>query len=129
MYKDKTRDSKSYLDAVEFQPIGEAPISSTDKGITSGLAGGDWSPPRRLRTDEISALVNDFRLAAPNAMDAEAVANEIGGDRVGIRLSPFANYMECVDSDPEALGLYMANAVNKYDILYLNVIERSMIVA
>ncbi|GKB13108.1 putative 12-oxophytodienoate reductase 11 [Tanacetum coccineum] len=156
----------------EFQPNGEAPISSTEKEMTPGLAGGDWSPPRRLRTDEIPALVNDFRLAARNAIDAgfdgveihgangyiidqflkdkvndrtdqyggslenrcrlaleivEAVANEIGGDKVGIRLSTFADYMECGDTNPEALGLYMANALNKYNILYLHVIEPRMV--
>ncbi|KAJ0734376.1 putative 12-oxophytodienoate reductase [Helianthus annuus] len=157
-----------------FQPIGQAPVSSTDKGITPGLDGGDWSPPRRLRTDEIPALINDFRLAARNAIDAgfdgveihgangyiidqflkdqvndrtdqyggtlenrcrlaleivEAIANEIGGDKVGIRLSTFADYMECGDSNPEALGLYMANALNKYGILYLHVIEPRMVQA
>nr|GEY39558.1 putative 12-oxophytodienoate reductase 11 [Tanacetum cinerariifolium] len=156
----------------EFQPNGEAPISSTEKEMTPGLAGGDWSPPRRLRTDEIPALVNDFRLAARNAIDAgfdgveihgangyiidqflkdkvndrtdqyggslenrcrlaleivEAIANEIGGDKVGIRLSTFADYMECGDTNPEALGLYMANALNKYNILYLHVIEPRMV--
>ncbi|PWA60788.1 Aldolase-type TIM barrel [Artemisia annua] len=156
----------------EFQPNGEAPISSTDKEMTPGLAGGDWSPPRRLRTDEIPALVNDFRLAARNAIDAgfdgveihgangyiidqflkdkvndrtdqyggslenrcrlaleivEAVASEIGGDKVGIRLSTFADYMECGDTNPEALGLYMATALNKYNILYLHVIEPRMV--
>nr|XP_043638307.1 12-oxophytodienoate reductase 1-like [Erigeron canadensis] len=151
-----------------YQPNGEAPISSTDKELSPGLAGGDWSPPRRLRIEEIPAIVNDFRLAARNAIDAgfdgveihgangyiieqfmkdqandrtdiyggslenrcrfaleivEAVANEIGSDRVGIRLSPFAYFMECGDSNPEALGVYMANALNKYNILYLHIIE------
>ncbi|KAD6796638.1 hypothetical protein E3N88_07534 [Mikania micrantha] len=155
-----------------FQPNGEAPISPTDKGVTPGVDGGDWSPPRRLRTDEIPALVNDFRLAARNAIDAgfdgveihgangyiidqflkdqvndrtdqyggtlenrcrlaleivEAIANEIGRHKVGIRLSIFANYLECGDSDPEVLGLYMAKALNKYKILYLHVIEPRMV--
>ncbi|PSS02912.1 12-oxophytodienoate reductase [Actinidia chinensis var. chinensis] len=155
-----------------FQPNGQAPISCTDKGVTPGLDGVDWSPPRRLRTDEIPPIVNDFRLAARNAMDAgfdgveihgangyiidqfmkdqvndrtdkyggsienrcrfpleivEAVADEIGADRVGMRLSPFADYMEASDSNPEALGVYMANAVNKFNILYLHVIEPRMV--
>ncbi|XP_071726743.1 putative 12-oxophytodienoate reductase 11 [Rutidosis leptorrhynchoides] len=155
-----------------YQPNGEAPISSSDKEMTPGLAGGDWSPPRRLRTDEIPSLINDFRLAARNAIDAgfdgveihgangylidqflkdqvndrtdeyggtienrcrfaleivEVVANEIGADKVGIRVSTFADYMECGDSNPEALGLYMANALNKYHILYLHVIEPRMV--
>ncbi|KAI3810411.1 hypothetical protein L1987_20023 [Smallanthus sonchifolius] len=143
-----------------FQPNVEA----TDKEVAPGLEGGYWSPPHRLRTDEIPALINDFRLAARNAIDSgfdgveihgvngyiihevlkdevnditdelekrcrlgleivEAVANEIGGDRVGVRLSKFA------DSNPEAVGLYMANALNKYGILYLHETEPRMVQA
>ena len=56
-----------------FQPNGEAPISCTDKGITPGLEGQDWSAPRRLRTDEITNIVNDFRFAARNAIEAGKV--------------------------------------------------------
>ncbi|KAL2477589.1 12-oxophytodienoate reductase 1 [Forsythia ovata] len=155
-----------------FQPNGQAPISSTDKAITPGLDGGEWSPPRRLRTDEIPGIVNDFRLAARNAIEAgfdgveihgangylidqflkdqvndrtdeyggslenrsrfalevvEAVTNEIGANRVGIRLAPYTDFMECSDSNPDALGLYMANALSKYNILYLHVIEPRVI--
>ncbi|KAK6945517.1 LOW QUALITY PROTEIN: NADH:flavin oxidoreductase/NADH oxidase, N-terminal, partial [Dillenia turbinata] len=151
-----------------FQPHGQAPISSTDKGITPGFDGRDWSPPHRLRVDEIPSIVNDFRLAARNAIEAgfdgieihgasgylldqfmkdqvndrtdeyggslenrcrivleivEAVVNEIGAHNVGVRLSPFADYMETPDSNPEALGLYMAQALNKFNIAYLHVIE------
>ncbi|PPD97349.1 hypothetical protein GOBAR_DD05624 [Gossypium barbadense] len=155
-----------------FQPNGQAPISCTDKGVIPGLDGMDWSPPRRLRTDEIPATVNNFRLAARNAIEAgfdgveihgangylldqfmkdqvndrtdkyggslenrcrfpleivEAVVNEIGADKVGMRLSSYASYMEASESNPEALGVYMANAVNKFGILYLHVIEPRMI--
>lgn len=49
-----------------FQPNGQAPISCTDKSID----GPEYSPPRRLSTDEIPQIVNDFRLAARNAMEA-----------------------------------------------------------
>ncbi|KAI3698732.1 hypothetical protein L2E82_42511 [Cichorium intybus] len=128
-------------------------------------------PPRRLNTNEISGIVNDFRIAARNAMEAgfdgveihgahgylidqflkdqindrtdeyggsienrcrfaievvEAVVNEIGADRVGIRLSPFANYMDSADSNPETLGLYMAKSLNKYGILYCHMVEPRM---
>lgn len=157
-----------------FQPNGEAPISCTDKGVTPGLYGEDWSPPHRLRADELPRIVNDFRLAARNAIEAgfdgveihgangylidqflkdqvndrtdnyggslenrcrfpleilEAVVDEVGADKVGMRLSPYADYMEAVDSNPEALGLYMANALNKFGILYLHVIEPRMVKA
>ncbi|GER37859.1 12-oxophytodienoate reductase [Striga asiatica] len=157
----------------DFQPNGQNPISCTDKGITlqykaNGTDLVHFSPPRRLRTDEIPQIVNDFRLAARNAIEAgfdgveihganaylidqflkdqvndrtdqyggslenrcrfaleilDAVTNEIGSHRVGIRLSPFTDFMECVDSNPSALGLYMAHALNKYNLLYCHAVE------
>lgn len=77
------------------------------------------------RTDKYGgSLENRCRLALEIV---QAVANEIGAKRVGIRLSPFADYMECFDSNPAALGLYMANALNKYGILYLHVVEPRMV--
>ncbi|XP_073026238.1 putative 12-oxophytodienoate reductase 11 [Primulina eburnea] len=151
-----------------MQPNGQSPISSTGKGITPGHDGVDWPPPRRLSTDEIPGIVNDFRLAAKNAIEAgfdgveihgangyiieqflkdqvndrtdkyggsmenrarfalevvEAVVNEIGSNRVGMRLSPYSEFMESIDSNPDALGLYMAKALNDFDLLYLHVIE------
>ncbi|KAJ8634142.1 hypothetical protein MRB53_027478 [Persea americana] len=148
-----------------FQPNGQAPISSTDKGLAPETG---CSPPRRLRTDEIPRIVNDFKLAARNAIEAgfdgveihgasgymldqflkdqindrtdeyggclenrcrfafevvEAVINEIGSDKVGIRLSPFADFMDSADSNPQALGLYMAESLNKYGIAYCHMVE------
>ncbi|KAM4068447.1 hypothetical protein ACB094_12G012800 [Castanea mollissima] len=159
-----------------FQPNGQAPISSSDrplspKILSNGNDVADFTPPRRLRIEEIPQIVNDFRLAARNAIEAgfdgveihgvhgylidqfikdqvndrtdqyggspenrcrfaleivEAVSNEIGADRAGIRLSPFANYMQSGDSNPKALGLYMAESLNKYEILYCHVVEPRM---
>ncbi|ONI35662.1 hypothetical protein PRUPE_1G548600 [Prunus persica] len=159
-----------------FQPNGQAPISCTDKPLppqllTNGVDIAQYTPPRRLKTDEIPQIVNDFRLAARNAIEAgfdgveihgahgylidqfmkdqvndrtdeyggslenrcrfaleivEAVVNEIGAEKVGIRLSPFADYMESADSDPKALGLYMSKSLNKYGILYCHMVEPRM---
>ncbi|KAF5182797.1 12-oxophytodienoate reductase [Thalictrum thalictroides] len=159
-----------------FQPNGQAPISCTDKGLTPQIrANGepleDFSPPRRLKTEEIPQIVNDFRIASRNAIEAgfdgveihgangylldqfmkdnvndrtdiyggtlqnrcrftlevvEAVVNEIGADKVGVRLSPFTDFMESSDSNPDALGLYMAESLNKYGILYCHMIEPRM---
>ncbi|XP_057503024.1 putative 12-oxophytodienoate reductase 4 isoform X2 [Actinidia eriantha] len=53
----------------------------------------------------------------------EAIVNEIGADKVGIKLSPFANDMESGDSNPNALGLYMAESLNKYGILYCHMLD------
>ncbi|XP_028806516.1 putative 12-oxophytodienoate reductase 11 [Neltuma alba] len=160
-----------------YQPNGEAPLSSTDKPVrpkiqADGSRISKHPPPRRLRTDEISTLVNDFRAAAKNAIGAgfdgveihaangylldqflkdqvndrddiyggslenrcrfplqvvKAVAEEIGPHRIGIRLSPFTEYNDCIDSDPQALGIHMAKSLNQYGILYCHVIEPRMV--
>ncbi|KAK6930552.1 NADH:flavin oxidoreductase/NADH oxidase, N-terminal [Dillenia turbinata] len=58
------------------------------------------------RTDQYGgSLENQCRFALEIVED---VVNEIAADRVGIRLTPFANFMESGDSNREALGLYMA---------------------
>ncbi|KAJ1271154.1 hypothetical protein BS78_06G107100 [Paspalum vaginatum] len=156
-----------------FQPNGQAPISSTDKPLKPQVRGNGvdvpkFTPPRRLETDEIPLVINDFRVAARNAIEAgfdgveihgahgylidqflkdqlndrtdiyggslenrcrfaveivQAVVDEIGAEKVGMRLSPFANYSGAADSNPEALGLYMAHALNKFGILYCHVVE------
>ncbi|XP_077231543.1 12-oxophytodienoate reductase 2-like isoform X2 [Tasmannia lanceolata] len=155
-----------------YQPNGQAPISSTDKPLAPqvGNTGEEstFSPPRRLRVDEIPQIIDDFRVAAGNAIEAgfdgveihgahgylidqfikdhvndrtdeyggslenrcrfalqvvEALANEIGAHRIGIRLSPFASFMDSGDSNPEALGLYMVESLNKYEILYVHMLE------
>ena len=73
------------------------------------------------RTDEYGGnLENRCRFSLEVV---EAVANEIGAERLGIRLSPFTEYLESIDSDPETLGLYMAEALNKYKILYAHYVE------
>nr|XP_023914587.1 12-oxophytodienoate reductase 1-like isoform X3 [Quercus suber]POF07945.1 12-oxophytodienoate reductase 2 [Quercus suber] len=160
----------------DFQPNGQSPLSSSDRPLTpqiqsNGFGGVDFTPPRRLRIEEIPQIVNDFRLAARNAIEVgfdgveihgahgylidqfikdqvndrtdqyggslenrcrfaleivEAISNEIGADKVGIRLSPFADYMQSGDSNPEALGLYMAESLNKYEILYFHMVEPRM---
>ena len=58
-----------------FQPNGQAPISSTDRPLTpqiraNGIDVAEFTPPRRLRIEEIPQIVNDFRLAARNAIEA-----------------------------------------------------------
>ncbi|XP_039121670.1 putative 12-oxophytodienoate reductase 11 [Dioscorea cayenensis subsp. rotundata] len=164
----------------DYQPNGEAPISSTDRVIQVppqtelDVTVESYSPPRRLTTIEIPQVVNDFRLAARNAIEAgfdgveihgghgylleqfmkesandrtdkyggglenrcrfplevvEAVVDEIGGDRVGMRLTPFEDFLDCYESDPEALGLHMVQSLNKFGILYCHMIEPRMSMA
>ncbi|KAJ1397576.1 NADH:flavin oxidoreductase/NADH oxidase, N-terminal [Sesbania bispinosa] len=154
-----------------YQPGGQPPISSTNKPVQKEGSSTKYPPPRRLRTDEIPKIVNDFIMAAKNAIEAgfdgveihgangylldqflkdkvndrddkyggslenrcrfplkvvKAVADEIGANKVGVRLSPFADYCDCGDSDPQGLGIYMAQSLNKLGILYCHVIEPRM---
>uniref|UniRef100_A0A0D9WN93 NADH:flavin oxidoreductase/NADH oxidase N-terminal domain-containing protein n=1 Tax=Leersia perrieri TaxID=77586 RepID=A0A0D9WN93_9ORYZ len=156
----------------EYQPNGQAPISSTDKQVTPDDSGIAYSKPRRLRTDEIPHIVDDFRHAARNAIEAgfdgveihaangfmidqflkdsandrtdqyggslenrcrfpleviDAVVAEVGAHRVGVRLSPYMDFMDCFDSDPEALGSYMVQQLNKrVGLLYGHMVEPRM---
>lgn len=151
------------------------PVSSTDRRIaTPRMNDGveeEFAAPRRLEVEEIPGIVDDFRRAARNAIDAgfdgveihgahgylveqflkdgandrsddyggtlenrcrfalevvAAVAKEIGGHRVGVRLSPFADYMDCHDSNPHALALHMATKLNDHGIAYLHMVEPRM---
>ncbi|KAI8004446.1 putative 12-oxophytodienoate reductase 11 [Camellia lanceoleosa] len=123
-----------------FQPNGQAPISSTDKLLTQVRANGfdgieihgahGYLVDQFLK-DQINDRTDKYGGSLENrcrfALDiVEAIVNEIGADRVGIRLSPFANYMESGDSNPKALGLYMAESLNKYGILYCHMVEPRM---
>ena len=73
------------------------------------------------RTDKYGGSLENRCRFALEVVDA--VVNEIGADRVGIRLSPFANYMQSGDSNPNALGLYMTESLNSYGILYCHMVE------
>ncbi|KAK6775877.1 hypothetical protein RDI58_026878 [Solanum bulbocastanum] len=76
------------------------------------------------RTDQYGgSLENRCRFALKIV---EGVVNEIGAHKVGIRLSPFANYMDSGDSNPSALGLYMVESLNKYGISYCHMVEPRM---
>lgn len=68
------------------------------------------------RTDEYGAqsLENRSRLAFEVV---DAVAKAIGKDRVGIRFSPFSTYGHAVASDPVPLGIYLAEQLNKREVL------------
>ncbi|KAK2404453.1 putative 12-oxophytodienoate reductase [Trifolium repens] len=91
-----------------FQPNGQAPISSTDKPLTPSNDSEKITPPRRLRTDEIPQFVNDFRLAARNAIEADALdqtnylsrdTNEDGREehRCDVKRFCFCNFGNCYE--------------------------------
>ncbi|KAJ3698084.1 hypothetical protein LUZ61_001789 [Rhynchospora tenuis] len=143
-----------------FQPDLKTPVSSTDK-VNHPTT---W----KLTLEDISQIVNDFRLAARNAINAgfdgvevhaangymieqsfedglndctdkyrgslenrarfcleivQAITDEIGVDRVSVRLSPFLDILQSSKSDSDALAVYLAEALSKLNIAYLHAVE------
>ncbi|MFY9513248.1 MAG: alkene reductase [Rubrivivax sp.] len=158
---------------VSLQPGGVAPVSSTSR-VANGktfVAEGfvPCSAPRALRTDEIPGVVEQYRLAARNAIAAgfdgvevhaangylidqflrdsindrsdayggsianrarlfvevmTAVAQEIGGGRTGVRLSPVTPVNDAgQDSDPQALFEYALRQIAPLGLAFIHVIE------
>ncbi|KAJ9533806.1 hypothetical protein QJQ45_026892, partial [Haematococcus lacustris] len=52
-----------------------------------------------------------------------AVVEEVGGDRVGIRLSPFTDFLGAVDATPYATFTYLVEQLNKFGLAYLHMVE------
>lgn len=140
-------------------PAGEA---MTDEGAQPFVT------PRALETDEVPGLVEDYRQAAQNALDAgfdgveihaangylldqflrdgtnqrsdsyggsvenrarlvlevtEAVVGVLGGDRVGIRLSPSGTFNDMSDSNPRETFGYVVQQLNHFGLAYLHMRE------
>ncbi|MDX8407791.1 MAG: alkene reductase [Mariprofundaceae bacterium] len=57
---------------------------------------------------------------------SEAVGNEIGPDKLGIRISPVNGFNDMHDSDPQALFNHVAGSLSALRPAYLHVVEVSM---
>uniref|UniRef100_A0ACD5YNU8 Uncharacterized protein n=1 Tax=Avena sativa TaxID=4498 RepID=A0ACD5YNU8_AVESA len=55
-----------------------------------------------------------------------AVVDEVGVHRVGVRLSPFTEYVDGTDVDPEAHALHLIHFMDKLGVLYCHVVEPRM---
>lgn len=155
-------------------PDGASPVSSSNRpsqAMTFTRQGFETvSPARALHDDEIPALIEDYRKAARNAIDAgfdgveihsantylleqflrdsvndrnglyggsienrarlllevtQAVTQEIGAGRTGIRLSPMTTFggSTALDSDPQALYGYVVAQLAPLGLAYLHMIE------
>eukprot|EP00897_Mesotaenium_endlicherianum_P007886 jgi/Mesen1/7125/ME000369S06454 len=51
-----------------------------------------------------------------------AVVDEVGAGRVGIRLSPFADFLDARDSDPVGTFSYMVAELQKLGLLYIHMV-------
>jgi N-ethylmaleimide reductase len=73
------------------------------------------------RTDAYGgAIENRARLILETA---RAVAEEIGADRLGVRLSPVSPAGDSRDSNPQALFEYVVDGLNPLGLAYLHVVE------
>ena len=155
-------------------PDGAAPVSSSSqpsKAMTFTRNGFEpVSPARALADSEIPGLIENYRQAARNAMDAgfdgveihaantylieqflrdsvndragayggaienrarllvevvQAVTQEIGAGRTGVRLSPMTTFggSTALDSNPQALYSYVVKQLSPVGLAYLHVIE------
>ncbi|MFP7721719.1 alkene reductase [Lysobacter sp. A3-1-A15] len=149
------------------QPVAPSAIRANAKTFTAdGFV--DVSPPRALALDEIPGVVEEFRSAARNAIQAgfdgveihgangylidqflrdganrrddayggsienrtrflvevvQAVADEIGNGRVGVRLSPVTPAGDLGDSDPQPLFERAVERLDALGIAYIHMIE------
>lgn len=128
----------------------------------------DYIAPRPLEASELPAIVEEFRVAARNAIEAgfdgveihnangylldsflkdsanqrtdeyggsienrcrfplmvaKAVVEEIGAERVGIRISPFGGFLDATDSHPYGLITYFLEELNKLGLAYVHLVE------
>lgn len=73
------------------------------------------------RTDEYGGSIEN---RARFLMEVTQAVTEVwGGDRVGVRLSPSGTFNSMSDSDPKALFTYVADALNRFDLAYLHLVE------
>ena len=158
---------------ISLLPGGVSPVSSTSRRPNAQCFTRDGfvevSAPRALRDDELPGLIDDYRRAARNAVDAgfdgvevhsansylldqflrdsvndrggpyggpienrarllievmQAVADEIGAERTGVRLSPATTFCDTpLDSNPQALHGYVLDRLSALGIAFVHMIE------
>ncbi|PHV10400.1 alkene reductase [Chitinimonas sp. BJB300] len=53
----------------------------------------------------------------------DAISTEVGADKVGIRLSPSFTLHDIQDTEPDAMGLYLAKQFSARNVAYLHIAE------
>ncbi|MBI6911328.1 alkene reductase [Pseudomonas palleroniana] len=57
----------------------------------------------------------------------EAVADEVGAERVGVRLTPMGRFMGMGDATPEATFGHIVSALNRWPLAYLHLVEPTVV--
>lgn len=73
------------------------------------------------RTDEYGGSFENRARLLLQVM--EAVTKAVGADKTGVRLSPVNPFNDMKDSSPQALFEYVADALNRFNLAYLHVME------
>ncbi len=161
------RVSHSSLQPNNQLPVAPSAIAVDGQAFTyEGMQ--DFEIPRALESDEMVEIINQYRQASQNALEAgfdgveihaangylldqflkdgtnkrhdqyggtienrvrlilevtQAVTEVLGGDRVGIRISPTGSFNSMSDSDPQSLNQYLIKKLNDYNLAYLHVVE------
>jgi len=149
-----------------------APSAIAIEGTKHFTAQGpqDYEVPKELTIEEIKQIIQDYKQAALNAIEAgfdgvelhgangylpnqflaenanqrhdayggsienncrftleimQALIAAIGGDRVGIKLSPLQPYAGVIINDPVATFTYLIEELNKMDFAFVELMKRS----
>lgn len=74
-----------------------------------------------MRTDEYGGSIENRCRFALEVV--EAVVEAIGAERVGIRLSPFNEFLDCIDTHPYSTNIYLLEQLNKYNLAFIHMVE------
>ncbi len=161
------RISHTALQANGGAPVGPSAIRAKGKTFVNGTF-TDISEPRALELNEIPGIIDSFKRAAANALQAgfdgveihgangylldqfakdgankrndaygggienrarlmlevsRAVANIVGPDRTGIRISPVTPANDISDSNPQPLFDHIVDQLEALKLVYIHVIE------
>ena len=112
-------------------PGAPSAIAINIEGVKHFTAQGpkDYETPRELTRAEIRQIIADYAQAAKNAIKAGFDGVEfhaaIGGDKVGIKISPLHPYAGIAFNDPVATYHYLIGALNKLDFSFVEIMKRS----
>ena len=149
------------------KPVAPSPVKP-DGNVYTHEGMKEYVAPRALKTEEIPGIIDDYRRAARNAMEAgfdgveihgangylieqfikdgtnlrddkyggsvenrarfafevvQAVSQEIGAQKTGIRLSPSGTTQGITDSNPKHTYTYLIAKLDKCDLAYLHLME------
>lgn len=78
-------------------------------------------------TSAMTHTVVLIRIGRACSAIVQAVAQEIGADRVGVRLTPMGRFMGMGDDTPIETFTYIVESLNRYGLAYLHLVEPAVV--